>query len=1383
MGIIFRSLLLAVLTGLAGVPVCEQLQAQPTSSDLSYVVDSWGIEDGLPVNNVVKVLQLKEGYLWMATFDGLVRFDGIRFKVYQTYKYPDLPSNRLTNLMEASDGSLWIETEQGFLVSFKDDQFNHVRSQDGLSGDICLTMSKDSSGKLWFGTNKGISIYDDGALTPFKPNQISDAVNKIFVQENGAVWFHIRDSQKIYRYFNGNMEYIYPSIAEDDFKPMYEDETGTLWMGRGTDILSFKNDTLTPCCKTDEEATIITGIAKDGAGTLWISSLVNGFYRYDGNEFRHFEPSKEEFFSFLQPFYLDEENKLWMFSRKSVWYQRKKILTVEHGINDFTFDREGNLWVATKSEGLLRLKPNPFRSYSSEDGLPGEIIYPVLEARDGTIWVGTHGGGVATINNGVVEQVFPFENTSSAYVQSLVELTDGRILAGLYGGLYEWRQGNTHFRRMEMPDALGSSAIYALYEQEENDLWVGSNAGLFRKRNGIWKNYSKGSGFSAFSVRFFLKAPDGSLLMATNGAGIVRYHNGKFALINDKAGFPSNLVRSLFIEPGSDLTNYVLWVGTEDQGLFRLQMINGIPQYNKVTHYGIADGMLDFVIHVILMDDKQNFWMNTNRGIFTVPKEELDAFHTGEINSIQGVSYKESNGLRNREGNGGMQPAGIRTSNGNIWLPGQGGVTVLDPENMTSNKVIPPVVIEELSIADSTFFNLEHNVVELAENQRDFQIGFSSLSFVDSEKNEFRYRLLGYNDKWLDAGGRRTVSYTNIPAGNYTFEVMGSNNAGVWNPEPAGMAISIAPYFYETSWFRIMMIGVIAFLIYGGVRLRIRSLEQNELKLKKLVKKRTHQLESEKEKTEAQAEKLKALDRAKTRFFTNISHEFRTPLTLIISPLQRMLSSNKEMDKTDREKELNRMLRNSSRLLRLIDQTLELTRLERGKLKLHVQQVDLCQFTEELIDLFTPLCDEKEQSLSIDCDHITEPIFADSDKLDQIIANLLSNAVKFTPLGGEISVNLREEENAVGLSVRDSGIGISKENQEKIFDRFYQADSSETRLHEGSGIGLSLAFELARLHHGDLTVHSTPGSGTTFSLTLKKGKAHFKDEEFETGDMDVALNHDEVEVPNVYQSENDSAPLKDLTTVLIVEDNDDMRTFIREVLEDTYTIIESSNGVEALKTVADQLPDLIIADIMMPKMDGITFNRELKENSGTASVPVIFLTAKTTKENQLEGLQEGADDYITKPFDPAILEARVNNLIESRFRLRKLLTEENTNKPSEESDKTPKSPFLLKIDKILNQHFTDPDFNVAKLAEKMYLERRQLQRKLKDEAELSPGEAIKKYRMEQASKLLIEDAGTISEVAYAVGFNSLAYFSFSFKEHYDISPSEYLQKENEDTTG
>jgi signal transduction histidine kinase/DNA-binding response OmpR family regulator len=627
------------------------------------------------------------------------------------------------------------------------------------------------------------------------------------------------------------------------------------------------------------------------------------------------------------------------------------------------------------------------------------------------------------------------------------------------------------------------------------------------------------------------------------------------------------------------------------------------------------------------------------------------------------------------------------------------------------------------------------------------------------------------------------ATYTNIPAGTYTFEVMGSNNSGMWNPEPAGVAIVIAPFFYETKWFAFILLISVSLIIYGGIRLRVRRLKQAEKQLKQLVKDKTTQLRREKEKTEMQAEGLKELDRAKTRFFTNISHELRTPLTLIIGPLQHTLSSSPQKYIPPDREELHRMLRNGKRLLRLIDQTLELTKIEQGKLRLHVQQVNVRNFLEDLIELFKPLCRDNEISLSYSTPNLDKTVFADPYKLDNIVGNLLSNAIKFTPAGGEISVEAYEDEKHVFISVTDTGTGIAAEHQEKIFDRFFQVSSSETRDHEGSGIGLSIAHDFATLHQGSLRVDSEPGKGSVFTLSLKKGSAHFSEEELQRFEEPYFYDQitDEISSGGLVANSNSQSG-DDQTTVLVVEDNGDLRSFIREVLEDAYRVLEAENGSEALNIVEAQLPDLIVTDIMMPEMDGITFNRTLKENPGTASVPLIFLTAKTARHDQLEGLDDGADDYITKPFDPLLLKARVNNLIESRMRLRHLL--QSNGQESNPSDASFIStlngdPFLKEVNSILEKEFSNPEFQVANLASGLNLSRSYMARKLKKKTGLTPGELIKTYRMEKASLLLKEKSGNISEVAYAVGYKSLSYFSHTFKEHFEQSPSEFLKTKME----
>ena len=1331
----------------------------------------------------MKLHQSKDGYLWMATFDGLVRFDGLNFKIYQTVNYPELPTNRFVKLYEGIDGSLWIVSEQKFLIRLKNNRFTHIQNSDGLNGNLVHDVHIDDNGFLWFGTDQGVSFFDGEEIKQYQPSTIKGSIDRVFTEKSGALWIRFMGTLENYRFDGDAMSYVFTSPNSFNFNPVIEEENGRLWFSSFGDMYSFNNDRLSYCCSINqflknEEFQHLSDKAYS------VSSFHRGNFSFTNDVGRHYTPKNGEISSLnntpaistSHPFVINFQSGKWTISDVSIHYNDELVLNIENGIRSTLFDREENLWVASGSEGLYLIKPNPFETWSTEQGLPGQNIYPIFEDRDGAIWIGSYGQGVARISTNRVEK-FP---GSEGTVLSLFQKADGTLLTGYFNeGYYAFDTLNRRFVLQQDPAETIGADIYAIFEQENGDLWLGTSVGLFVQRDSEWKKMNNDLGFRDTIVRFFLESPDGSLWMATNGAGIARYKNGSFDHYDDDNGIGSNLIRSLFIEPGSDSDDYVLWVGSEDQGLFRLKISQGVPQFQTVTQYGPSVGMLDFVIHVILMDDKQNFWFNTNRGIFKVAKEELEAFHRAEISLIQGVAFTENDGLRNREGNGGVQPAGIRASDGSIWLPGQDGVTRFDPDSIITNTIPPPVIIEEIRTSEHTYVLQSGGSISLSANQRDFEFHFTALSFVEPAKNNFRYRLKGYNDEWIDAGSRRRATYTNIPNGNYTFEVIGSNNAGTWNSVPATVNITIAPYFYESNWFALLLILSIASVIYGGVHLRVRRLEQTEKKLTQLVKEKTAQLREEKEKTEKLAEDLKEMDKAKTRFFTNINHELRTPLTLIIAPLQQALSNVPRRKKTLDTDELDRMLRNSKRLLRLIDQTLELTKLEQGKLKLKVQEIHVNRFLNDLIELFIPLCKEKDIALSYISPDFNKTIFADPYKLDNIVGNLLSNAIKFTPIGGMITVEVDDDENHVCIVVTDTGVGISAEYHSKIFDRFFQVSSSETRDHEGSGIGLSLAHDFAQLHHGSLRVDSEPRKGSVFTLCLKKGFTHFTQEELKEYHEPYIQDREKGDVsPNVVKVVKNSSLRDDQTTILVVEDNGDLRSFIREVLEDTYRVLEAENGSEALQVVMEQLPDLIVADIMMPEMDGISLNRRLKENPETASVPLIFLTAKTDRIDQLGALEDGADHFITKPFDPLLLKARVDNLIESRMRLRHLLqTDNQANIPlvSSVTSTLKGDPFLVEVRNILEKEFSDPEFQVTSFAEELNLSRSYMTRKLKKETGLNPNELIKTYRMEKASMLLKERYGNVSEVAYAVGYKSLAYFSHTFKEQFGCSPSEFLK--------
>jgi len=1367
--------------GLITLFVCSHAaaSAQDFEVDPSFVLDQWTVDDGLPVNNVVDILQAKNGYLWLATFDGLVRFDGIEFKVYQSESYPNLPSNRILTVDEALDGSIWMTTEPGFVVYFKDGEFHRATEQNGLNGNLANEYTFiDHEGVLWIPSNKGISTYDGETLAPYRPEKINGNIQNVFVETNGAVWYRMFDNPYLFRISEDEMErFDYPLKNTIRNLPMYEDpETGWIWVGKISDTYVYIGNTFEYHSSTEAEFGI-SGFYRDPHGKMWLISESYDTYVWH-EELQNWETQFEGSLGIKRNNFLySRDENLWFITGRKIFEAENKILSTPDLIYTYLFDKEGSLWLGTETSGLVRLKKNLFKTYTGNDGMPWANVFTIIEDYDNNIWAGTYRSGVGVIGqNGVVETVGIEETAWGGFIITLFMGQDSTIYAGSIGAGLSWIEPGKHiFRKEENTGADTPINIKAFYEDQNGDLWLGTPNGLFIGGIGAWNKVDE-QRFSNFEVRAIIEAPDGSLWLGTYGAGIVRFDENEFTFYGMEEGFTSNIFRSFYITDVRSEQEYTLWVGTEDRGLVRIEIQDGEPNLQTLTRYGTQIGMLDFAIHNIQEDDFGFFWMNTNRGIFRIEKEQLEQYHRGEIDHLNGISFTESDGLINREGNGGNQSPGIKASDGRIWFANQAGAVVFDPADFVDveNELIPPVVIEEITTSSGTFLNIDNRLIELEKTERNFEIRFTALSLISPERNNFRYRLLGFNDEWIETNGQRSAVYTNIPNGTYTFEVMASNNTGTWNPEPAQMTFTIAPHFYETAWFKIGVLSFFGLMFFAGFQWRVRSLKRSEELLKKRVEMRTLQLKKEKEKTEEQAERLKELDKAKTRFFTNISHELRTPLTLIMSPLQQMLSEKGNNFDAQTQEEFRRMLRNSDRLLRLIDQTLDINRLEQGRIRLKISKQNLRDFIDELVDLFTSVAIEKEINIRINCEKGDFTLYADPDKLDEIIANLLSNAIKFTPEGKKIDISITEENNMLELKVADTGIGIAPENLDKIFERFYQVDSSETRFQEGSGIGLSLVKEFVKLHQGELLVESEIDVGTTFTLRFKKGNDHFTREELAEETSFIPIQKVSTNgVPDSEVTEFEQEYSEDQTTVLVVEDNADLRAFIERILMEEYRVLTAANGEEGLEVVSNDLPDLIVADIMMPKVDGITFNRMLKQNPETASIPLIFLTAKSTKQNRIKGFNEGGDAYLTKPFDPAILKARIHNLITSRFRLREILAGADHKKT--ENGQELRDPFVLKALAILAQNFTDPDFNVTRFSKALYMDRSQVLRKLKESVDLSPSAFIKKYRMDKAAELLQNETDNISEVAYAVGFKSLSYFSYCFKEHFQLSPSEYLK--------
>ncbi|TAK65757.1 MAG: hybrid sensor histidine kinase/response regulator, partial [Bacteroidetes bacterium] len=843
---------------------------------------------------------------------------------------------------------------------------------------------------------------------------------------------------------------------------------------------------------------------------------------------------------------------------------------------------------------------------------------------------------------------------------------------------------------------------------------------------------------------------------------------------NDSTSISSNNVISIMEDPAEP--HKYFWVGTEGAGLNKFEKATG-----KCIHVTTRNGLPNNVVYTIFPDTFGRLWMSTNNGLCRLDPKTM-SFKYYDINDgLQGMEF-------NRERN-------FQAVDGKIYLEGTGGMNVFYPEEIIENPHAPNLVFTDFKLHGRSVSWLEpgsplkQSITETKEivlpyEQNILSIEFAALDFSNPRNNEYSYRLEGYSDEWTTPSKDHSATFTNLSPGSYTLRVRGSNNDGIWNETGISLSIIIMPPWYRTWWAYIGYAGIVlgALIIFRRYDLRrIRLKDQLEL-------------------AHAKEAQLKEVDQLKMQFFQNISHEFRTPLTLILGPIEKLL--NNVVPEETQKRDLRMMRRNAQRLLRLINQLLDLSKIEAGGITLQASKGNFVAFIRGVTMSFHSLAERKGIFFDIQTEVEEIELYFDKEKMEKIIINLLSNAFKFTPDHGEIVVSLttpltpspspggrgggERGVRGVKVSVRDTGIGIPPEKLPRIFDRFYQVDSTSTRMQEGTGIGLALVKDLVTLHHGTISVTSEPGKGSEFTVTLPLGKSHLKQEEIVDepttdvipvlpkieGESEVSSELGESEILRpLRRTQNDNE--SDKPILLVIEDNADVREYIKSYLFSIYTVLEAHDGAEGVEKAKETIPDLIISDVMMPKMDGYEVCSRLKQDETTSHVPIILLTAKAAKEDKIGGLETGADDYLIKPFDSTELLVRVKNLIESRRKLREKFGKELVAlKPAEVVVNTVDRQFLTKVMEAIEQQMGDEQFGVNELADATGLSSKQLQRKLKGLANTTANDFIRSFRLQRAKELLQKDTTTIAEVAYSVGFSSPAYFTKCFSEQFGMTPSE-----------
>lgn len=1331
-----------------------------------YVSELWTIENGLPINHINQVYQTGDRFLWLASFNGLIRFDGVEFVEYNSGNTESLPSNRMIAILPGSGNEFWINTEQGHLILAEHGSFTTF---DSLPPSRNFSVLPEDNG-TWIGAEDGLYQFKDGEFRSYKPELFKGRqVKSILRVKDGSLWA-LLENRKILRFYDDpDIRSVIEYELAFDAEVLFEDQSQRVWFGRDQLGTIDANGSISEVTYNGDFINLWNGEQsfifdfKESNGTIFIS-VDSGLLEADQDKASAIDLFDSVRFKTAP---VVNGNSLTVCPDQSVWaivddrvYKNGNLefRTESSGITIFC-DIEHNLWVTTLRDGLHRYRASIFENFTFDHS--GNNIYGIYQDSYGGLWMGDINSDLTYVqNDGDAQKIEVYDDWG--FTASFAETGDGSLWIGSQRCKPENRTSTGTCRYFDSFEGLKGKNIFAIHEDREGNIWFGTEEGVYLLENTEPSRFFLKASDLTKPVRYFLESRDSVLWMATNGNGVLKSEKGKISIINTETGISSNNVRSLY----EDVYGFI-WIATEDRGLNRID-----PATGEIVSIRKTDGLYDDGLHAILEDDYGNIWVSTNRGIFSVPFTQLHEFANGDRKGVISRAFTERDGMLNREANGGFQASALKTEDGQLLFATQNGVVVVDPVKSMSGIMLPSVIVEDVISAGKSLLDNGAEIIVKPE-YRSIGIRFNCPVFMAPERLRFRYKLEGFDSDWIEAGNRREATYTNLPEGEYLFRVSAFFDQETAAVPETTLAFVISPRFYETYWFSFLVILLVSFIAGGGYRIRVNNIRSREIELENLVNERTQQLRAEKKVTEAQSEKLKLLNSEKNRFFANISHEFRTPLTLTIGPLEDLRDGLYGPLTPGGMKQVDLGIRNERRLLRLVGQLLDLARLEDSKFKLNLQTGNICEYLRSIAVPFDEVAGRSRIHFNVYIPHENILVNFDPGHFDKIIANLLSNAFKFTSPGGSVTLQLEASADRAVVSVRDTGPGIPADELLKVFDRFYQVQKSET--HPGSGIGLSLAKELTEMHNGKIDVESSSGEGSLFKVYLP---LIHKERSVDSNDLSASiLEQSELSDYSVTETESGDADDGFKKTILIADDHPDIRDYLNRHLKIEFNIIEESSGNRAFKKIKNEIPDLIISDVMMTDGDGIELLKNIRSDPETHFLPVILLTARAEAEDKLSGLKVGADDYITKPFNIRELSARINSLFEKQQRLKNWLSEEIENErkihPERVETESSDQIFLHNLKRVIEANLIDENFSVEMLAEKMNQSRSNLHRRMSSLTNETPSGMIRRLRLETGAQLLVQNAGTVSEIAYSSGFKSVAHFSRAFRDHFKMTPTEY----------
>jgi len=1052
-------------------------------------------------------------------------------------------------------------------------------------------------------------------------------------------------------------------------------------------------------------------------------------------------------------------------------------------------DREGNIWLGTVTDGLFRIRARRVLTLAGAEGVTDGQVLRLSAGDSGSVLAITHDQRVFRIRSDGVDTILSQAPDGVRPEAALVDRLGTLWLSIAGAGAAPSRVVGRTASGEEIHIPVSNAPVQLVEDPVQDGVIWGLGAGMIRMRPYEPAGPIVDGPFleRRWRGRDMLVDPEG-VVWITGEAGLARISASdtdvQTWLVDE--GFELAGGRSLY--RSADGT---IWIGHYQQGLVRFR--DG--EFRAVR---AADGLWDDGASTILEDDAGNLWMSSNRGVHRVARSEVDAFLDGDVDRVHGHGYGQDAGFRNAETSGWH---GHRTADGRLWFPTFSGVAVIDPRSvLASEQAVPRIRIRWVSAGAGSFG--ADSVITLPRGERRVDVSYGAILLSGQRGVRYDVMLEDIDPDWRDAGGQRQVTYGNLPPGRHVFRARAVSGPGVLSAVEATVTLIVPPFFHETAAFRLLMVLLACTALWLAYYARIRQLRTREITLSRLVDERTHELARSKEETEAalvtveaQTRELRTLDEAKSRFFANVSHELRTPLTLVQGPLQDVLDGRLGPTPDPVRKQVATVLASGRRLGELVEQLLDVARLEAGEFRIRLRTHDLAPLFDRLANSFAALAKSKDIAFEASVPDGSIHLSADVDHIEKVFSNLLANALKFTPAGGRVTFRVDRDldESYLHVIVEDTGPGIPAEEQTRIFERFHQVDGSSRRVHGGTGLGLALVKEITALHGGSVELWSEPGKGSRFTVHLPmtapatsdvavQSEASGSSYDGDSGD-DRALASAHAELhdhPSLAHSSGDVPAEVERPAILVVEDHAELRGYLRRHLEERYHVIEAVNGLEGLEAARRTTPDLILCDIMMPGMDGEELCRAIRSDPELAFLPVIMVTARASRQSRLSALEGGADDYLVKPFDPEELRLRIANALESRRRFAERLRAEGKAVPFipiDLPDARNGHDFASKIEAVLRERMGDEDFDVDDMAEAMAMSRATLYRKAGEILGVSPKELLWTFRLRQVAHWLRETDGTVSEIAYASGFKTVPHFTRRFKEHFGTTPAAYRRDE------